>query len=59
VTYWEVRSSRDLDIYRCVDVVDKAFTAVSQTCWSALALRPSGRGPAVRSGILTTCTTIS
>jgi hypothetical protein len=45
VTYWESRTSHDLDIYRCIDVVDKAFNGVSQTCWSAL--RPSGRGPTV------------
>lgn len=43
ITYWEARTSHNLDVYRCVDVVDATFTPISQQCWSAL--RPSGRGP--------------
>jgi hypothetical protein len=45
ITYWELRTAHDLDVYRCIDVVDNAFNAVRETCWSAL--RPSGRVPAV------------
>ncbi len=34
VTYWEAaRGARDLDIYRCVDVVDPKFAPLRQTCW--------------------------
>jgi hypothetical protein len=49
ITYWEVRTSRDLDVYRCIDVVDSAFVPVSQRCWSAL--RPTGRGPVTIDGV--------
>lgn len=40
ITYWEVRSDNDLDIYRCVDVVDSRFAPVRQDCWRVL--RPTG-----------------
>lgn len=46
ITYWEVRTAHDLDVYRCIDVVDDAFNAVSETCWSAL--RPSGRATVMK-----------
>jgi hypothetical protein len=45
VTYWEVRTKDDLDVYRCIDVVDSRLSNISQQCWSAL--RPTGRGPVV------------
>lgn len=41
ITYWEVRTDDDLDIYRCIDVVDSRFAPVSQSCWKVL--RPTGR----------------
>jgi hypothetical protein len=50
ITYWEVRTSHDLDVYRCIDVVDSAFAPLSQQCWSVL--RPAGRGPATIDGVL-------
>lgn len=49
VTYWEARSHHYLDVYRCIDVVDSTFQALSQECWSAL--RPTGRGPVVHEGV--------
>jgi hypothetical protein len=47
ITYWEVGTSHDLDVYRCIDVVDSAFAPTSQQCWSweAAGCPPSGRRP--------------
>lgn len=45
ITYWEVRSDTDLDVYRCVDVTDASFAPISQECWRAL--RPADRAPQV------------
>lgn len=45
ITYWERRAGNDLDIYRCVDVVDESFHEINQQCSSVL--RPTGRGPIV------------
>lgn len=43
ITYWEVRSRDNFDVYRCVDITDSGFSTVQQTCWKAL--RPTGRAP--------------
>jgi hypothetical protein len=50
ITYWEVRTPHDLDMYRCVDTVDSAFQEKGEQCWRAQ--RPSGRGPVVTEGVL-------
>ena len=49
ITYWENRSPKDLDFYRCVDITDSSFATVRQTCWKAL--RPTGNGPATISDV--------
>ena len=37
ITYWEAaRGTNDLDVYRCVDVVDDRFVPASQSCWKVL-----------------------
>jgi len=37
VTYWEIpRDARNVDIYRCVDVVGQDFSPHRQTCWKVL-----------------------
>jgi hypothetical protein len=45
ITYWEFRTSRDVNFYRCIDTVNADFASTGQQCWSAL--RPTGRGPVV------------
>lgn len=49
ITYWEMRTSHDLDMYRCVDTVDSDFQEKSEQCWRAQ--RPSGRGPDMNEGV--------
>jgi hypothetical protein len=46
ITYWEVRSADDLDVYRCVDIMDSEFVAISHECRKAL--RPGSGGLAQR-----------
>jgi hypothetical protein len=41
ITYWELRTTDDLDVYRCIDIVDSQFASERQECWRVL--RPSGR----------------
>jgi hypothetical protein len=50
ITYWEARTSDNLDVYRCVDLVDSAFKELGEQCWRAL--RPTGRGPIVTKGVV-------
>jgi hypothetical protein len=41
ITYWEVRSETDLDVYRCVDIVNSDMEGISHECRKVL--RPTGR----------------